>query len=263
MLVTVEILDHLELHAGVLLETATRVLMSSFVRSLRRFGSGHLTVNVIRFCEHEDLTSESTGPPQFRETTVELPNNTMIEIKCVTKDSELEAIQALQRANLRKNLSEPEAAKEGFLIAEYSLDFLRRMHESHPSVIAVDGDQLVGYALVTTKTARDGHSLLDDLCTHIDRLTYKNRPLKNAKYVLVGQLCVDKCHRGKGLVQQMYGLFRESLQSHYDYGITDVARANQRSLQAHLKTGFQVIHSIQFEGLEWDVILWDWTRKSP
>ncbi len=42
----------------------------------------------------------------------------MIEIKCVTKDSELEAIQALQRANLRKNLSETEATEEGFLIAE-------------------------------------------------------------------------------------------------------------------------------------------------
>jgi len=187
----------------------------------------------------------------------------MIQIKCVTKDSELEAIQALQRANLRRHLSEPEAANEGFLIAEYSLDFLRRMHENHPSVIAVDGDQLAGYALVTTKAARDGHPLLNDLCNQIDQLTYNNRPLKGASYVLVGQLCVEKCHRGKGLVQQMYGLFRESLQRDYDYGITDVARANQRSLQAHLKTGFRVIHTIQFEGLEWDVILWDWTRKSP
>lgn len=187
----------------------------------------------------------------------------MIEIKCVTKDSELEAIQALQRANLRKNLSETEATKEGFLIAEYSLDFLRRMQKSHSSVIAADGDQLAGYALVTARNVRDGHPLLDDLCTQIDQLTYKNRPLKDSNYVLVGQLCVEKCHRGKGLVQQMYGLFRESLLRDYEYAITDVTRANRRSLQAHLKTGFEVIHTIRFEGLEWDVILWDWTRESP
>jgi hypothetical protein len=58
----------------------------------------------------------------------------------------------------------------------------------------------------------------------------------------------------------MYEHFRDSLQEHHCFAITDVARANHRSLRAHLKTGFQVIHAINFEGLEWDVILWDWTK---
>jgi hypothetical protein len=62
----------------------------------------------------------------------------MITIQRVTKDSELEAIRALQSANLRKNLSPIEASEQGFLIAEYSLEFLRQMHECHPSIIAID-----------------------------------------------------------------------------------------------------------------------------
>ncbi len=45
----------------------------------------------------------------------------------------------------------------------------------------------------------------------------------------------------------------------YRYAITDVAKANRRSLQAHRKIGFQSIHSINFDGLEWEVVLWDWT----
>ena len=63
-----------------------------------------------------------------------------------------------------------------------------------------------------------------------------------------------------GLVQQLYGRFREELENEYDFGITDVARANRRSLSAHIKTGFQVIHSIGYGGLEWDVVLWDWRK---
>jgi hypothetical protein len=31
-------------------------------------------------------------------------------------------------------------------------------------------------------------------------------------------------------------------------------------LKAHIKTGFQVIHSIGYGGLEWDVVLWDWRK---
>ena len=75
------------------------------------------------------------------------------------------------------------------------------------------------------------------------------------------QVWVAKEYRGIGLVGRLYGHFRESLQTHYRYTVTDIAKPNQRSLQAHLKTGFQVIHSINFEGLEWNVVLWDWTSR--
>lgn len=183
----------------------------------------------------------------------------MITIQRVTHDSELRAIQALQCANLRKNVSETEAAENGFLMAEYSLEFLRQMHECHPAILALDGTQLAGYALVASRQVRDGHPLLDDLCTQIDGVIYQGRKLADAKYVVVGQLCVAKAHRGKGLVQRMYQHFRESLQPEYAYCITDIAQDNPRSLRAHLKTGFQVIHSIEFDGLVWNVVLWDWT----
>lgn len=184
----------------------------------------------------------------------------MITVQRVTQEAQLGAIQALQSANLRRQMSDAEASEQGFLIAEYSLDFLRQMHACHPSIIALDGDQLAGYALVASRKVRSGHPLLEDLCRQIDDLSFRHRKLGDANYVVVGQLCVAKQYRGKGLVQRMYQHFRESLQPHYEYCITDIARANPRSLNAHLKTGFQVIHSIQFEGLEWNVVLWDWSE---
>jgi hypothetical protein len=45
--------------------------------------------------------------------------------------------------------------------------------------------------------------------------------------------------------------------------VTDIARANHRSLKAHQKVGFEVIHAIEYEGLTWDVVLCVSTVPKP
>lgn len=183
----------------------------------------------------------------------------MIEIKTVTDFTELAGIQKLQQENLRKQLGKEEAASEGFVTAEYSLAFLESMHRASPSIIAKDGDAVVGYALVALPSIREQHDLLADLFDVIDKKTYQNLLLKDARYVVVGQLCVAKQYRGLGLVYQMYAHFKKSLSNNYDYCITDVASDNPRSLKAHQKTGFRVIDSLSYGGISWDIVLWDWT----
>ncbi len=182
----------------------------------------------------------------------------MLTIKRVTKQSELVDIQNLQSENLRKNLLPEEAATQGFLMAEYSLDFLQTMHEAAPSIIAKDGDTLAGYALVALPSIRNDHELLADLFTNIDNAKYVGLDIKNSKYVVVGQLCVSKAYRGQGLVQKMYAYFKECLSTEFKYCITDIANANARSLTAHLRTGFQVIDTSSYGGVEWHIVLWDW-----
>lgn len=184
----------------------------------------------------------------------------MIHITTVTGTHDLEGILDLQRRNLKKYITDEEAASQGFLIAEFSMEYLKKMNDAHPSVIAKLNDRVVGYALIATQAARVGHPLTEDLFNQIDSLSFDGIQLNQTKYAVIGQLCVDKSVRGMGLVQQLYGRFREELQHEYDFGITDVARANSRSLKAHLKTGFQVIHSIGYGGIEWDVVLWDWRK---
>lgn len=185
----------------------------------------------------------------------------MITIKRVTEFSELEGIRKLQEANLKKNLPGGEAETEGFVTAEYSIEFLKTLHEAGPSVIAKEGDQVVGYALVAAKTIRYQHELLSDLFNSIDKINYRGHMLKNASYVVVGQLCVAKNYRGLGLVRLMYQHFRQSLSGEYDCCITDVAENNSRSLRVHLNTGFQVIDSFHYGGTNWNIVLWDWKSE--
>ena len=184
----------------------------------------------------------------------------MVAIKLAHEASELEGILALQRRNLRRCLSDAEAAEQGFLIAEYDLPYLRRLQERHPSVIAVDEGRVVGYALVITRESRDGHPFVAALIDEIDRIHHEGIPLAGSDYVVVGQLCVDKNHRGQGLVERLYDGFRRALEAHYRFGVTDIARANRRSLRAHQRVGFQVIHALEHAGMVWDVVLWDWSK---
>ena len=183
-----------------------------------------------------------------------------VEIKRVDQLSELTGIRALQALNLRKNIDAETALSQGFLTAAYTMDYLQAMHDASPSIIAKDGDDVVGYVLVATKEVRNGHELMADLFNVIDTKYYKGKCLKEVNYVVVGQLCVAKDYRGQGLVKRMYDYYQDCYAAAYEYLITDVAQANTRSLNAHKKSGFIVIDTLVYAGIDWDIVLWDWKK---
>ncbi len=187
----------------------------------------------------------------------------MLTLKLVTTTTELEGIKSLQTQNLGVNLTKEEAVKEGFVTASYTLEFLQAMHNQAPSVIAKVNDEVVGYALVATKAIRYEHDLLADLFNAIDKETYKGNLLQNENYVVVGQLCVGKNYRGQGMVQQLYNYYKNAYNAKFSYLVTDVAKANPRSLKAHIKTGFEVINTLEYGGIGWDIVLWDWRPPTP
>ncbi len=187
----------------------------------------------------------------------------MIVIKRVDATAEIYGIRALQEENLRKNVSEAEAAEQGFVTAEYSVEVLTRMHSFCPSVIAVCGSQVVGYVIAATKDIRQEHRLLGAFIDEIDSsLSYKGMPLKDCNYILCGQLCVSKQYRRAGITHKMYSFYKESLKDQFDYCITDVCDSNTPSLQAHSKVGFVELATVNHAGLNWVVVLWDWTGSN-
>ena len=184
----------------------------------------------------------------------------MVEIQLAKTSEELIEVLALQQANLRKNISDEEAKTQGFLMAEYDLAFLELLHKNSPGILAKDGNKVVGYSLVALPETARHHRLLADLVENIERCLYDGKPVTN--YAIVAQLCVSKDYRGQDLVQKLYGGFQEHYASRFDFCVTDVAQANARSLKAHQKRGFQVIDTLSYGGIGWDIVLWDWNKKS-
>jgi len=77
-----------------------------------------------------------------------------VTIKFVDSLEEIKGIKRLHDLNLKKNLTPEEQKEQGFVTFEYTLEFLRAIHKVHPSVIAVDEGEVVGYALVVTPESK-------------------------------------------------------------------------------------------------------------
>jgi len=180
-------------------------------------------------------------------------------LTAVQHRSELEQILVLQRKNLKQELSPDEMRSQGFVTVEHDLPALEQMHALAPSVIALQGRELVAYALTMPRECRDLMPVLVPMFELFDRLTYCGKPLKDYRFYVMGQICVDKAHRGKGLVELLYQKHRELYQPRFDFIITEVALRNERSMRAHERVGFQTVHTYRDATDEWAVVLWDWT----
>ena len=168
-------------------------------------------------------------------------------------EQELHQILALQKQNMASGLSQEEVLQEGFITVGHTFDILKKMNDACPHIIAKDEDRVVGYALVMLRTFRDEIPVLWSMFDTADTL------LPNSSYVAMGQICIAKSHRRQGLFKGMYKYYRQQLQNDFDCLFTKVATANQRSLQAHMAVGFEVLKTEITDGVSWELVNWDWT----
>ncbi|HZF63752.1 MAG TPA: GNAT family N-acetyltransferase, partial [Chitinophagaceae bacterium] len=148
--------------------------------------------------------------------------------------------------------------QEGFVTWLYPLALLEGMHTLAPSVIAKDGNRVVGYALTTPLASRSFHREMDLFLQAMEKVQYRDKPLLDYSFYGMGQICIDKDYRGQGLFTGLYEKHKELYSSQHDFIITDIATSNPRSLKAHQKQGFIPIHKFTDSHGEWVVVIWDW-----
>jgi predicted GNAT superfamily acetyltransferase len=181
-------------------------------------------------------------------------------LKLAVSEEELNQIIELQKKNLKENLSPKEKESQGFVTAEYSLSYLKEVNDLSPAVI-LKATKVVGYAIAVTREHGQKHALLNELFKQFDRQTYKGKFLAKENYIVVGQLCIDKNHRGKGNVDKMYSFFKTSYPT-YRYCVTAVDSENYRSMAVHQRCGFKKIGSLTLSQRPGDVIIWDWEEQA-
>ena len=72
------------------------------------------------------------------------------------------------------------------------------MNQAAPSIIAKDGDNVVGYALTMLPEFGTDVPELLPLFALIDTLSYKDKPLASYNWYVMGQVCVAEGYRGSG-----------------------------------------------------------------
>jgi ribosomal protein S18 acetylase RimI-like enzyme len=176
-----------------------------------------------------------------------------------SSDESIRQILNLQKRNLKKHLSDAEKESQGFLTAEHTFEQLKKINDAEPSLIITDNGIVVAYAIAMLENAANDMPVFDDLFNTVASLTYKNLPMTSYKYIFVGQLCIDKNYRGQGLVEKLYAYYKEELKPKYQFAVTDINEHNPRSLKAHQKSGFEIIHSFfdNFTKSNWNIVLMD------
>lgn len=180
-----------------------------------------------------------------------------IIFEAASTEEHFEQILQLQKQNLFNAISEEEQAQQGFVFAEHTVPLLKMMAAHLPQVIAVSDGKVVGYNLAMPVTMKDAMPRLVPMFNAFERSQYKGRPLAAYNFMVGGQICVDKDFRGQGLLRRLYHETRNRLPPGYQLCVTEVSVRNSISLEAHLKMGFEVVHTYH-DGKElWEVVVWD------
>jgi GNAT superfamily N-acetyltransferase len=183
-----------------------------------------------------------------------------ITITIPQTDQDLMEMLALQRVNLRSNVCDDVKINQGFVTVEHSFDLLKGMHQAAPSAIAKAEGHVIGYCLAMPDTFRHQIPVLAPMFEVFDQISYQGKLITNYQYIVSGQVCVAQPYRGMGVFDKMYQSLRERLSDKYEIMLTEVAKRNARSLQAHKRMGFEKLHE-HTDALEtWEVIVWDWRK---
>lgn len=182
-------------------------------------------------------------------------------IKTAQSQAEFEGILTLQDKNHIDNVPTLEKEINGFVTLKHDLRVLKKMSSKAPQYISINGGNITGYVLTLVRSLKSEFPILKPMFQEFKDITYKSVPLENYRYVISGQVCIDKDSRGLGLLSQMYQQMQVDLSTVYSICITEIAETNKRSLKAHEKIGFQILHTY-FDGRQnWHIVIWDWKQN--
>jgi len=172
-----------------------------------------------------------------------------IEYTRVSDQKELEEILLLQRKNLPIHLTDKEIEQEGFVTISHTFDLLDRMNTVCPHIIAKDRGKVIGYALCMHPDFSKEIPIVIAMFQQIGKILPEEQ-----SFIVMGQICIEKSYRGKGIFRGLYKTMNESLSSSFDIILTEVDGTNLRSLNAHYAVGFKDLLDYPASGHLWHLI---------
>jgi predicted N-acetyltransferase YhbS len=161
--------------------------------------------------------------------------------------ADFEGILILQHQNLLTTLQEPDLS-EGFLSIEFTREQLHKINSELGIFIAAEDKAVVGYLMAETAEFAVGSPLISHMLKRLKDVVFDGVAVSCCFFVY-GPVCIDRRHRGQGILEGLFRVMKETLEADYDVGIAFVSLSNPRSLQAHtVKLGMRVIDEFEFGG---------------
>lgn len=183
----------------------------------------------------------------------------MIAFSTSNSKKDLEGILDLQKANLAANLTLTEIQSQGFVTVNHTYEQLSKLNDEEKHIVAKDNDRVIGYLLAMTQQSRSEIPILVPMFNVFNETVFNNKIIADYNYIVVGQVCINKLYRGKGVFDKCYEVYKKHFCDKYDFAITEIATTNTRSLNAHKRIGFKEIKTYTSpDNVEWTIVVWDW-----
>ena len=185
----------------------------------------------------------------------------MINYTIAKTQTDLEGILSLQNKNLSQRLTKEEIESQGFVTVKHNYDQIKKLNHLEKHLIAKDAEKVIGYVLAMTKESKTELPILIPMFDIFSKLLYLGKIIADHHFIVVGQVCIDKNYRSRGIFDQCYQQYKNYYRNKYDFAITEIVSTNTRSLKAHKRIGFEEIHSYKSpDNIEWIIVLWDWRK---
>ncbi len=177
-------------------------------------------------------------------------------------DDELHQIIKLQRDNHTSSVSPLQAREEGFVTVMHSFPLLKEMNKAAPQIIARDSERVVGYALVMLKSFSEMIPVLQPMFDKLRAVKYEQRTITDHSFYVMGQICIDRSYRGQGVFDALYQKHEEIYGGGFELCVTSVSTSNVRSMRAHERVGFRIVHTFRDAMDEWNILVLRFSKGS-
>ncbi|MFQ5681995.1 MAG: GNAT family N-acetyltransferase [Candidatus Binatia bacterium] len=167
---------------------------------------------------------------------------------------DLTGILRLQSANLRGSLNLKDQ-QEGFLSAEFTRRHLVEIASEIALLVASDKGQVLGYLCSYSCVYSKQFPILATMMRSFDHILYRAKPLSFYKAFVYGPVCIDKTHRGRGLLRGLYATLLKEVGGRYEVGVAFVSKDNPHSLTVHVNgLGMAIAGEFEFRRRNYDIL---------
>ncbi len=163
-------------------------------------------------------------------------------------------ILKLQATNFIGNLS-TEDPTDGFLSAEFTCQQLEEIANDVALLVASEKDRILCYLCACSCDYYKQFPLLATMIRSFDSILYLGKPLRSYNIFIYGPVCIDKSHRGRGLLRGLYEALLGELSGKYEVGAAFISKDNPHSLAAHVNgLGMASPGGFEFRGRHYDIL---------
>jgi len=152
----------------------------------------------------------------------------------------------------------PEERKGGFLSAEFTLQQVVETSGDLGIVVAREAGEVIGAVFAFRHDAGNHPPIVREMLRTVEQASLRQRPLGTRRFFVYGPVCIDRKHRGRGLLRSLFSAVLKELSGRYEAGVTFVANDNAPSLRAHTAgLGMEQVGEFDFNGRRHSVLAFE------